>query len=89
MPADAVNNAFHSIYGSKPLVLYSVKSSYCGPICFDPCVQNWPVIAATLKEAGNFTNVSKQAMIIRLQDLGLVKNETHARMSWAESYAPA
>jgi Zn-dependent peptidase ImmA (M78 family) len=85
MPADAVNNAFCKFYGSKPLVLYNVKSCYCGPICFDPCVQNWPSIAATLKEAGNFTNVSKQAMIIRLQDLGLVKNETHVRMSWAES----
>jgi Zn-dependent peptidase ImmA (M78 family) len=40
-----------------------------------------------VKDAGHFTNVSKQAMMIRLQDLGLVKNETRARMSWADSYA--
>jgi len=33
-------------------------------------------------EAGGFTNVSKQAMIIRLQDIGLVRNETQTRMSW-------
>jgi Zn-dependent peptidase ImmA (M78 family) len=86
MPAAAVEAAFRTIYGSKPLVLDNVKSSYCGPICFDPCVENWPILAATVKAAGHFTNVSKQAMIIRLQDLGLVKNETHARISWAESY---
>jgi Zn-dependent peptidase ImmA (M78 family) len=85
MPAVAVENAFRTIYGSKALVLYNVKSAYCGPICFDPCVANWPLLAATVKAAGHFTNVSKQAMIIRLQDLGLVKNETHVRMSWAES----
>lgn len=86
MPAAAVKEAFCTIYGSKPLVLYNLKSSYCGPICFDPCVENWPILAATVKDAGNFTNVSKQAMIIRLQDLGLVKNEAPARMSWSESY---
>jgi Zn-dependent peptidase ImmA (M78 family) len=40
-----------------------------------------------VKEAGGFSNVSKQAMIIRLQDLGLVQNETRARLSWAESYS--
>lgn len=87
MPVAAVKNAFRTIFGSKPLVLYNVKSSYCGPICFDPCVQNWPILAAKVKDAGHFTNVSKQAMMIRLQDLGLVKNETRARMSWADSYA--
>jgi hypothetical protein len=29
----------------------------------------------------------KDGMIIRLQDLGLVQNETRARLSWAESYS--
>ena len=87
MPADAVKMAFRTLYGSKPLVLHNVKSSYCGPICFDPCVQNWPILAAAVKAAGNFTNVSKQAMIIRLQDLDLVQNETYAKMSWTQSYA--
>ena len=37
--------------------------------------------------AGGFSNVSKQAMIIRLQDLALVKNETRARLSWTEAYS--
>lgn len=85
MPEKTVKNAFSKCYGSKPLKLYNVKSAFCGPICFDPCVENWPHIAAKVKEAGGFSNVSKQAMIIRLQDLGLVRNETRARLSWAKS----
>ena len=38
------------------------------------------------KVAGGFSNVSNQSMIIRLKELGLVKNETQARLSWAETY---
>ena len=86
MPEKAVKSAFYEIFGLQPLILYNVKSSYCGPICYDPCVENWPIIAGKVKKAGGFENVSKQAMIIRLQDLGLVKNETHARMAWDKSY---
>lgn len=87
MPKKAVISAFYRCYGSRPLTLYNVKSAFCGPICFDPCVETWPKIAGMVKEAGGFSNVSKQAMIIRLQDLGLVQNETRARLSWAESYS--
>jgi len=87
MPEDAVKDAFCKCYGSRPLMLYNVKSSFSGPICFDPCIENWPKIAGVVKEAGGFANVSKQAMIIRLQNLGLVLNETRARLSWAESYS--
>jgi Zn-dependent peptidase ImmA (M78 family) len=87
MPEKAVKDVFCKCYGSRPLILYNVKSAFCGPICFDPCVENWPQIAGMVKEAGGFSNVSKQAMIIRLQDLGLVQNETRAGLSWAESYS--
>lgn len=89
MPEEAVRSAFYEIYGPKPLILYNVKSAFCGPICFDPCVENWPKIADKVKQTGGFSNVSKQAMIIRLQDLGLVKNETHARLCWDQSFAIA
>ena len=89
MPEETVRDAFCRCYGSRPLALYNVKSAFCGPICFDPCVENWPKIAGMVKEAGGFANVSKQAMIIRLQDLGLVKNETQAKLSWKESYVMA
>ena len=87
MPETAVRKAFRKIYGSEPLIIYSLKSSFCGPLCFDPCVENWPLIAANVKRTGGFSNVSKQAMIIRLQELNLVKNETQARLSWDESFA--
>ena len=86
MPEDAVRNAFCKCFGAQPLVLYNVKSAYCGQVCFDPTAETWPNIAGVVKEAGGFSNVSKQAMIIRLQGLGLVKNETRARLSWKESY---
>jgi Zn-dependent peptidase ImmA (M78 family) len=89
MPEDAVRRAFCKCFGAGPLVLYNVKSAYCGPVCFDPTAETWPNIAGAIKDAGRFSNVSKQAMIIRLQDLGLVKNETRARLSWKESYAMA
>jgi Zn-dependent peptidase ImmA (M78 family) len=89
MPEAAVKDAFYKCYGAKPLILYNVKSAFCGPLCFDPCVETWPQIAGLIKEAGGFSNVSKQAMIIRLQDLGLVKNETRAKLSWSESYVMA
>jgi len=38
---------------------------------------------AAMCEAGGFSNVSKQAMIIRLQDLGLMINKTSTKMDWA------
>ncbi len=71
------------------MILYNVKSAYSGPICFDPCVETRPKIAGVVREAGGFSNVSRQAMIIRLQELGLVKNETQAKLSWRESYRMA
>jgi Zn-dependent peptidase ImmA (M78 family) len=89
MPENAVRDAFCKCYGAAPLMLYNVKSAFCGPLCFDPSVETWPQIAAMVKEAGGFSNVSKQAMIIRLQDLGLVKNETQARLSWRALYVMA
>lgn len=87
MPEKEVKRAFTKVFGADPLVLYNEKSCFAGPICFDPCVQNWPLIAAAVREAGGFSNVSKQAMIIRLQDLGLVKNEARMRLTWEERFA--
>jgi Zn-dependent peptidase ImmA (M78 family) len=84
MPEADVRDAFGQCFGSRPLILYNVKSAYSGPVCFDPCVETWPRIADAVRDAGGFSNVSRQAMIIRLQDLGLVKNETRSRLSWKE-----
>ena len=87
MPEKNVKKAFTEAFGSDPLVLYNEKSCFSDPFCFDPCAHNWPRIADAVKEAGGFSNVSKQAMIIRLQDLGLVKNETRVRLTWKECFA--
>jgi len=37
-------------------------------------------------EAGGFSNFSRQAMIIRLQDLGLVVKKTGLKMDWEALY---
>ena len=52
-----------------------------------PVTENGEVLAEAVIEVGGFSNVSKQAMIIRLQDLGLVKNETQVRLNWKECFA--
>jgi regulator of replication initiation timing len=70
MPEKFVSDAFQRVFGCEHLSLHNVQAAYCGPLCFDPCIGTWPRIAAKVMEAGGFTNVSKQAMIIRLQDMG-------------------
>jgi Zn-dependent peptidase ImmA (M78 family) len=87
MPKACIRDAFTRVCGPQPLVLHNVESAYSGPICFDPCVANWPAIADCVRRAGNFLNVSKQAMIIRLQELGWVRNETRSPMAWRSRVA--
>ena len=86
LPEKYVREAWNETYGPDPLTLFNIKSAYSGPLCFDPCVRNWHLIADKVREAGGFSNVSKQAMIIRLQELGLVKNKTGARMGWPKVF---
>jgi Zn-dependent peptidase ImmA (M78 family) len=87
MPESLVREAFARACGPLPLVLHNVESAYSGPICFDPCVANWPAIADCIRRSGDFSNVSKQAMILRLQDLGLVRNETCTPLVWRKMVA--
>jgi len=82
MPERFVKDAWDCTYGPEPLVLYNHESCLNGPIVVDPCVANWPFIANEVLRAGNFRNVSKQAMMIRLQDLGLVRNQSRVPMGW-------
>ena len=90
MPAEMVRGAWSRAFALEHDVLHvcNVKKSFRsfdgpGLRAFDPCIDNWHVIADTVKSAGNFTNVSKQSMIIRLQELGLVKNLTGRAMDWS------
>jgi hypothetical protein len=88
MPEKEVKHAFHKACGTEHLVLDNIKSSFGNTaIYIDPCVENWHFIASMVCEAGGFTNVSKQAMIIRLQDLGLLINSTGTHIGWQESCA--
>jgi Zn-dependent peptidase ImmA (M78 family) len=82
MPEAFVRRAFREAFGRECLQLCNVEPAYSGPLGFDPCIGTWPLIAEAVAAAGGFTNVSRQAMIIRLQELGLVRNETRAHMGW-------
>jgi Zn-dependent peptidase ImmA (M78 family) len=83
MPGMEMKKAFSLVFAGGRLVLDNVRSSFGGTaICVDPCVENWHFIADMLREGGGFTNVSKEAMIFRLEELGLVVNRTGARLGW-------
>jgi Zn-dependent peptidase ImmA (M78 family) len=83
MPEQKVVGAFSQVWGGKEMVLDNVRSRLGGTsVCVDPCVENWPLIADAVRDAGRFSNVSKEAMIIRLKELGLVRNKTQAPMGW-------
>jgi Zn-dependent peptidase ImmA (M78 family) len=86
MPEQEVKGAFSQVWNEKEMVLDNVRSRLGGTaVCIDPCVKNWPFIADTVREAGGFSNVSKEAMIIRLRELGLVRNKTAAHMGWRKT----
>lgn len=83
MPEKEIREAFQKVCGPKPFVINNVRSAVEeGAQCEEPFVEQWPFIAAAMCEAGGFSNVSKQAMIIRLQDLDLLINETSTEMNW-------
>jgi Zn-dependent peptidase ImmA (M78 family) len=82
MPEACVRAAFESALGAKPIRLYNERRSLAGLLYLEPCVCNWPFIARAVQQSGGFSNVSKQALIIRLQELGLVINETTADIGW-------
>jgi Zn-dependent peptidase ImmA (M78 family) len=83
MPEEEMKKACSLLFPAGRLVLDNVKSSLGGTaVCVDPCVENWHFIADMMREAGGFTNVSKEAMVFRLEELGLLVNRTCARLGW-------
>jgi hypothetical protein len=87
MVRGAWSRAFHIEGGT--MMLCNVKKSFktldlSHFKSFDTCIENWHLIADIVKSAGNFSNVSKQSMIIRLQELDLVRNLTGSSMNWSE-----
>jgi Zn-dependent peptidase ImmA (M78 family) len=86
MPEEAVGTAFREVCGSDTLAIRNIRSSLGGTsLCVDPCVENWHLIADLVRETGGFANVSKQAMAVRLQELGLLVNFTGAEIGWDRS----
>jgi Zn-dependent peptidase ImmA (M78 family) len=83
MPEACIQAAFEAAVGCQPLRLINETARLSGPCYVEPCVAHWPQIAGAVRQAGRFSNVSKQAIIIRLENLGLVVNETPVPMNWA------
>ena len=81
MPERDIRQAFEEVCAAEPLI---VKSSMADKNNSgeQPYLEQWPFISAAMCEAGGFSNVSKHAMIIRLQDLGLLVNKTGKKMDW-------
>ncbi len=83
MPEEEIREAFQKVCGPDPLVISNAKKVIEGGYrSAEPFVEQWPFIAAAMCEAGGFSNVSRQAMIIRLQDVGLLINQTSTKMNW-------
>jgi hypothetical protein len=83
MPERAVREAFQRVCAEEPIVIRHSKAlTREGSPCPQPYLEQWPFIAAAMCEVGGFSNVSLQAMVIRLQDLGLIVNKTGLRMNW-------
>ena len=77
MPEEAVQEAFARVFGGKPLVMYNARSCYGrGAPLLDPALDTAPEIAEAVKQAGGFTNCSREAMRYRLEDLDLLINLT-------------
>jgi Zn-dependent peptidase ImmA (M78 family) len=83
MPEAHVRTAFEQVFAPERIDLINIRRNFSSsPFGFDFCVENWPRMADAVCEAGGFDNVSRQAMIIRLQELGLVVNHTRQEMRW-------
>lgn len=84
MPENEILHAFSRLFPAGTLELNNVKSVFGGTaVCVDPCAENWHFIADMVREGGGFTNVSKEAMIFRLEELGLIENRTGTRLGWS------
>jgi Zn-dependent peptidase ImmA (M78 family) len=78
MPEMDVREAYAKVFGQEPLILYNEKSCFGrhNPIVLDPALDTVKEIAQEVIDQGAFTNVSREAMVYRLLDLGLLINST-------------
>lgn len=80
MPEKEVISAYQRAFGSEPLTIFNEKSCFGRKILIDfvldPALDTVKEIAQRVIVEGKFTNVSKEAMCYRLNDLGLIVNMT-------------
>lgn len=78
MPQTEVESAYRRVFGPEPVTIFNEKSCFGrnNPFALDPALDTVKEIAQKVINQGNFTNVSKEAMCYRLNDLGLLINLT-------------
>lgn len=75
MPEETVRDSFSLCFGSAPLVMHNRKSCFGrGAMVLDPSLETAREIACRVINAGRFSNVSREAMWYRLEELGLLVN---------------
>jgi len=76
LPQEEVENAHRRAFGTPPIFIYNEKSCFGrnNPVVIDPALDTAKEIAQKVISEGNFTNVSKEAMCYRLNELGLLIN---------------
>jgi Zn-dependent peptidase ImmA (M78 family) len=83
MPRPAVQEAFHKVFGGNPIVIYNRIGCFGRNdlLALDPALDTAHQFAKNVIDAGQFLNVSKEAMGYRLEDLGLLINQTGLPLS--------
>jgi len=85
MPEAPTREAFHTAVSDKPLILVNREGTVGlddTPLFPEPVLAHIPYFAQEVIRAGNFTNVSRSAMGIRLQEMGLLVNAVNT--PWVE-----
>jgi len=82
IPEAEVKDAYVRAFGREPLVLYNERSCFGrnSPVAFDPALDTVKEIAQKVIDQGGFTNVSREAMVYRLHELGLLVNATGKKL---------
>jgi len=81
MPEENVRMAYNKVFGPSPLIIHNKKSCFArGRFLFDPAWDRVKDFALMVMEAGSFTNVSKEAMRVRLEGLGLLIDNTQNQL---------
>ena len=84
MPEMPVREVFADVFGFKPIVIHNQRSIVPKSLFWlDLAWEHAGEIARAVIDKGRFTNVSKAAMRIRLEELGLLVNRTCERLAAA------